>query len=167
MNGFLLDTNALSSLRRPGDNRALVEFISVQPRRLLHTCSVNLAELRCGIELKQDAVQRAELTTWLEKTIRPLFQDRVHEVTEDVLLRLLFIIKSGHSRGHTYSHQDALIAAVAAVDELVVVTGDETHFVKAGVATLDPWRSVFYDTGGDRYDVENLVSATLINDLGR
>lgn len=166
MNGFLLDTNALSSLRRPAQNKALVECISVQPRDLLHTSSVNLAEIRYGIELKDDPVQRADLSLWLENTVRPLFEDRVHEVSEDVLVRWILIIKEGSSRGHTYAHQDALIAAVAAVHQLVVITGDETHFVHAGVPTLDPWRSVFYDAEGERHAVGNLASATLINDLG-
>ena len=165
MNGFLLDTNALSSLRRPAQNRSLVEFVSVQPRDLLHTSTVNFAEIRYGIELKQDPVQRADLSSWLENTVRPLFEDRVHEVSEDVLLRWIFVISEGKSAGHTFSHQDSLIAAVAAVHQLIVVTGDETHFVHAGVPTLDPWRSVYFDADGNEHAVANLVSATLINEL--
>lgn len=166
MNGFLLDTNTLSSLRRPAQNQALVECISVQPRDLLHTSTVNLAEIRYGIELKDDPVQRADLSSWLDNTVRPLFEDRVHEVSEDVLLRWIFIITEGRSRGHQYPHQDSLIAAVAAVHQLVVVTRDEAHFVQAGVPTLDPWHSAFYDAEGKAHRVGNLVSATLLNELG-
>lgn len=166
MNGFLLDTNILSSLRRPAQNQALIECIRVQPVGVLHTSTVNLAEVRRGIELKEDPVQRADLTSWLENVVIPPFGDRVHAVAEDVLLRWLFIIHDGNARGHTYSHQDSLIAAVAAANQLVVMTGDETHFVQAGVPTLDPWRSIYWDAEGAEHVVTNLVSATLINELG-
>lgn len=166
MNGFLLDTNVLSALRRPAQNRAVVECIRVQPADLLHTSTVNIAEIRYGIELKEDPVLRADLMSWLANSVIPLFDDRVHEVWDDVLLRWLFIIKEGQARGHTYAHQDSLIAAVAAINRLIVITADETHFVQAGVSTLDPWRSIYWDADGDDRLVRNLVSATLINELG-
>lgn len=165
MNGFLLDTNSLSALRRPAENQALIEFLRVQPSYFLHTSTLNFAEIRRGIELKQDAVQRADLVLWLENVVRPLFEERVHDISEDVLLRWLFIIAEGRSRGHTHSNQDSLIAAVAVVHQLVVITCDETHFVRAGVPTLDPWRSTYYDYEGQAHAIANLVSATLINEL--
>lgn len=165
MNGFLLDTNALSALRSPAENRALVEFIRVQPRDYLHTSSVTLAEIRLGIELKQDPSQRADLLTWLDQSLRPLFDDRVHPVGEDVLLRWLLINREGPAQGHVYSQQDSLIAAVAAVRQLVVVTRDVTHFVKARVPALDPWKGQFHGADGQSHAVENLVSATLLSEL--
>lgn len=165
MNGFLLDTNALSALRRPSENRTLVEFIRVQPRDYLHTSTVTLAEIRLGIELRQDPSQRADLLTWLDQMVRPLFDDRIHPVSEDALLRWLLINRDGRAQGHVYSQQDSLIAAVAAVRQLVVVTRDVTHFVKARVPTLDPWKGQFHDVDGRSHAVENLVSATLLGDL--
>lgn len=166
MNGFLLDTNTLSALRKPAQNQNLVECIRVQPADLLHTSTLNVAEIRYGIELKRDPVVRADLTSWLENAVIPIFEDRIHEVCEEVLLRWLFIIKDGNARGHTYSHQDSLIAAVAAVHQLIIVTADETHFVEAGVPTLDPWRSAYFDGAGNEHPVANLISATLINEVG-
>lgn len=165
MNGFLLDTNVLSALRKPAENRALVEFIRVQPRDHLHTSTVTIAEIRLGIELKQDPSHRADLLTWLDHTLRPLFDDRVQPVSEDVLLRWLLINRDGRVQGHVYSQQDSLIAAVAAVRQLVVVTRDVTHFVQARVPTLDPWTGRFHGADGQTHALENLVSATLLGEL--
>jgi predicted nucleic acid-binding protein len=165
VSGFLLDTNALSALRKPAENRNLVEFIEVQPRDYLHTSTVTFAEIRLGIELKQDPTQRAELLAWLEHTLRPLFDERVHPVSEDALLRWLLINRDGRALGHIYSQQDSLIAAVAAVQQLVVVTRDVAHFVKARVPTLDPWNAQFYGTDGESRAVKNMVSATLLSEL--
>jgi predicted nucleic acid-binding protein len=164
MNGWLLDTNALSKLRRPSDNRSLVDFMSVQPRTTLFTSALCIAEIRHGIELKEDPEVRADLSAWLEHIVRPQFQERVLEADEDALLRWVMIIRSGHERGHHFPGQDSLIAAIAADQQMVVVTQDETHFVAAGVPVLDPWTSQ-YHANGNSYLVPNLVSATLLSEL--
>jgi predicted nucleic acid-binding protein len=164
VNGWLFVTNALSHLRRPAQNRQLVDFVCVQPAEVLHCSSVSFAEIRYGIELQPDPEKRAGLTDWLESVLRPRFDGRVHEVDEHVLLRWLLINRRRRERGHSFSQQDSLIAAVAAVHQLVVVTGDETHFVAAGVPVLDPWSSRYY-AGGTVTTIENLVSANLLSGL--
>jgi len=163
--GFLLDTNVLSALRRPAQNRALIECLSVQPADHLHVSDVSLAEIRYGIERQSDPSKRADLQIWLDQQLRPRFEGRSHAVTEAVLLRWLMIQHEGRPRGHVYSQQDVLIAAIAAQNELIVMSGDETHFVKAGVPTLNPFSSTFYDVGGQVRPIANLVSATLLADL--
>lgn len=167
MNGFLLDTNVLSALRRPAQNPELIDFIGVQPGDCLHTSTVTFAEIRLGIELKADAAQRADLLAWLEHVLRPRFEDRVHAVSEDVLLRWLLINRDGRAEGHVYSQQDSLVAAIAATEQLIAVTRDVTHFVAARVPTLDPWTATFYDCGRKSRQVGNLISATLLAELAR
>ena len=117
--------------------------------------------------MKVDAGQRAELLAWLEHILRPRFEDRVHAVSEEVLLRWLLINRDGRAEGHVYSQQDSLIAAVAAAQQLIVVTRDVTHFVAARVPTLDPWTATFYDTDRTSHRVGSLISATLLTELSR
>ena len=167
MNGFLLDTNVLSALRKPAQNPQLIGFIGVQPSDYLHTSAVTFAEIRLGIELQVDVEQRAELLAWLEHILRPRFEDRVHAVSEEVLLSWLLINRKGRSEGHVYSQQDSLIAAIAATQQLIVVTRDVTHFVAARVPTLDPWTATFYDNHRKSRQIDNLISATLLMELGR
>ena len=165
MRGFLLDTNVLTALRRPADNPSVVDFIRAQPADHLHTSEVTVAEIRFGIELVQDPSRRADLQLWLDRTMRPLFADRIHGVTEEVLVRWLLIDRDGRRRGHTYSQQDALVAGIAASDQLIVVSRDETHFVAAHVPTLDPWNARFFAADGTSHAVPDLVSATLLTQL--
>lgn len=165
MNGFLLDTNILSALRKPAQNPELIAFIAVQPSDYLHTSTVTFAEIRLGIELKADAGQRAELLAWLDHILRPRFEDRVHAVSEEVLLRWLLINRDGCAEGHVYSQQDSLIAAIAATQQLIVVTRDISHFVAARVPTLNPWTATFHSTDRESRPIDNLVSATLLTEL--
>ena len=139
MNGWLIDTNVISELRKPRPDESVTAFVSGQPLDRLFISSVTFAEIRFGIERLDDAARRASIAAWLENEMRPLFEDRVLPVTEDVLLRWRLIIEDGRKRGHTFSHPDVLIAATAAHHGLTVVSRNTGEFIAAGVDVLNPW----------------------------
>jgi toxin FitB len=138
--GWLLDTNILSELRRPGPEAKVVAFIAAQPLDLLHVSTVTLAEIRFGIELVEDATRRAELGDWLTHRVRPLFERRVLPVSEDVILKWRLLVEDGRKSRHTFSQQDLFIAATALHHGLTVVTRDAAEFARARTPVLDPWR---------------------------
>jgi len=139
VNDWLLDTNVLSELRRPSPSRNVQDFIASQPLETLFTSAITFAEIRFGIELVTDPARRAVLHTWVEAQLRPMFKGRVLDVTEDVLLAWRMMIEEGRKRGHTFSHPDILIAAIAAHHGLTVVTRNEGEFANAGIRVLNPW----------------------------
>src|SRR5271169_714378 len=137
MRGWLLDTNVVSELRRPKPDIAVAEFVSAQPGDLLFTTQVTFGEIRFGIEQLEDAGRRAEIHLWLDRTLRPLFANRVLAITEDVIVRWKAMVI-----GHTFGQPDLFIAAIAALEDLVVVTRDTDEFVAAGVPAFDPWQGI-------------------------
>ena len=147
MRGWLLDTNTLSELRKPKANRKVVEFVATQPGDLLFTTEITFAEIRFGVEQLGDPGRRADIHVWLERELRPLFAGRVFSVTEDVLVRWKTMVVEGRKRGHTFSQPDLFIAAIATLEDLVVVTRDVDQFVEAGVPALDPWSIVLHTAG--------------------
>ncbi len=141
MTAWLLDTNVLSELRRPKPHRKVVAFVAAKPLDLLYISSVTLAEIRFGIELVTDAAKRAELTNWLANEVRPLFEQRVLTVSEDVLFRWRLLVEEGRKVGHTFSQPDLIIAATAFQHGMTVVSRDTSEYETAGVPFLDPWTS--------------------------
>ena len=141
MTGWLLDTNVLSELRRKKPQRKVVSFIREQRLELLHVSTVTLAEIRFGIELVNDANRRAELNAWLAHEVRPLFDQRVLEVSEDVLYKWRLLVEEGRKSGHTYSQPDLFIAATALHHGLTVVSRDTREYERAGAPVLNPWES--------------------------
>ena len=89
MTGWLLDTTVLSELRRPRPAPQVAAFVAGQPLDLLFVSTVTLAEIRFGIELVADANRRAELNAWLTRKLRPMFDERILPVTEDILFTWL------------------------------------------------------------------------------
>jgi toxin FitB len=137
--GWLLDTNILSELRRPKPEPKVVAFIEGQPLALLYVSSVTLAEIRFGIELASDPARRAALNAWLTHRVRPMFEQRVLPVSEDIMFKWRMLVESGRKAGHTFSQPDLIIAATALHHGLTLVSRDITDFAKAGVSIVNPW----------------------------
>ena len=126
-----LDTNIISELRRPQPEPKVVGFVAAQPLASLFISTVTLAEIRFGIERVNDAGRRAELTDWLTHRVRPMFEQRVLPVSEDVMLKWRLMVEEGRKTGHTYSQPDLIIAATAARHGLTVVSRDTAQFERA------------------------------------
>jgi predicted nucleic acid-binding protein len=141
VSGWLLDTNVLSEIRRKRPHRKVVAFVGEQPLDLLYVSTVTLAEIRFGIESVTDANRRAELNTWLTHKVRPLFAQRVLEVSEDVLFKWRLLVEEGRKSGHTYSQPDLFIAATALHYGMTVVSRDMREYERAGAPVMNPWES--------------------------
>lgn len=139
MTGWLLDTNILSELRRPKPEPKVTAFIARQPLESLYISTVTLAEIRFGIELLSDAARRSELNAWLSRKVRPMFEHRVLEITEDIMLKWRLLVEEGRKVGHTYSQPDLIIAATAQHHGITVATRDTSEYAKARVPVFNPW----------------------------
>lgn len=139
MTGWLLDTNVLSELRRPKPEPRVVSFIAAQPLDSLFVSVVTFAELRFGIERLADPVRRSELADWLALKVRPMFEDRVLPVSEDVMLKWRLLVEEGRKQRHVFPQPDLIIAATGLHYGLAVVTQDAADYRKAGATVFNPW----------------------------
>ena len=137
---WLLDTNILSEIRRLKPEPKVLAFIGGTPLKELYVSAVTLAELRFGIVLLSlDNPRRVDLENWLTHIIRPMFDQRVLPVSEDVMFRWRIMLEDGRKAGHTFSQPDLIIAATAFQHGLTVVTRDRSDFDRARVPVVDPW----------------------------
>lgn len=139
MSGWLLDTNVVSELRRPRPNARVRGFVAGQALEELFVSTVTFAEIRYGIETVGDPIRRAELNDWLVHKVRPMFDKRVLEVSEDVMFKWRLLVEDGRKTGHTFSQPDLIIAATALHHGLTVVTRDTGDYLLARVSLLNPW----------------------------
>ena len=139
MTSWLLDTNVLSELRRPKPEPKVLAFVEAQPLERMYLSVVTLAEIRFGIERVADANRRAELNEWLTLKVRPMFEQRVLQVTEEVMFKWRLLVEEGRKLGHTYSQPDLIIAATALHHGLTVVSRDAGGYAKTRVPLFNPW----------------------------
>jgi predicted nucleic acid-binding protein len=140
VSGFLLDTNVLSELERQRGSPRVLAFLKHTPLSSLFISEVVIAEIRFGIEAAASPARRDRLMTWLKDTVRPLFENRILRINEDILVRWRWIVEMGRRRGYTFDQFDSLIGATAAHYNLTVLTRDTEPFEGADVACLNPWQ---------------------------
>jgi toxin FitB len=136
MTSWLLDTNILSELRRPQPAPRVVKFIAARPLESLYVSSVTLVEIRFGIE-----GWRSELSDWLAHEVRPMFQQRILQETEDVMFKWRPLVEEGRKAGHTFSQLKLIIAATALEHGLTLVSRDTRDHQRAHVPVINPWIS--------------------------
>ena len=129
-----IDTNVGSELRRPRPDRAVVDWIQGIPSDDLYLSAVTIGEIQAGVELtrQQDAAKAEEIEAWLERVLATYDVLALDAASFRVWARLM------HRRSDTLM-QDAMIAACATVNRLVVVTRNVRDFDQLGVRTLNPF----------------------------
>ena len=139
MIGWLLDTNIVSEIRRPRPEPKVLAAIEAKPLEHLYISIVTLAEIRFGIEQLEDLKRRTELNNWLSNKVRPMFEQRILPITEDIMVKWRLLVEDGRKAGHTFSQPDLIIGATAIHHGLTVVSPETTDYIRAGVSTFNPW----------------------------
>ena len=131
---YLLDTNVVSELRRPRPHPAVLAWIEDVAEEDLHLSAVTIGEIQAGIERtrEQDKAKADELELWLGRVLDTYRVLAVDALAFREWARLM------HRQSDTLL-QDAMIAAVAVVHRLIVVTRNTRDFEELGIPTLDPF----------------------------
>lgn len=135
---YLLDTNVVSALRVRGRHPAVETWAASVAVDDQFVAATTVAEIERGVAAleRSDAQQGAVLRRWFDERVLPAFTGRVLPF-DLAAARVL----AGYRVPEHAPLDDALIAAVAEANDLVVVTRNTRHFEPLGVQLLDPWHS--------------------------
>lgn len=133
---YLLDTNIVSELRKPRPHGGVIAWLQSTEDADLHLSAVTLGEIQAGVELTrdQDAAKAAEIEAWLELVAQSYNVLPMDGAAFRAWARLL------HRRSDTL-YEDAMIAATAAVHNLIVVTRNVVDFKPFNVRVLNPFKA--------------------------
>ena len=131
---YLLDTNVVAELRRPRPHGAVLTWFETVSADQLFLSAVTIGEIQAGIEItrEQDAPKAREIEAWLDKVVASygilpmdaaVFREwaQLKQRTSDTLV------------------EDEMIAAMARVHRLTVVTGNTHNFAQLSVPLLNPF----------------------------
>jgi predicted nucleic acid-binding protein len=133
---YLLDTNVVSELRRPRPHGALLGWLEAVEDAHLHLATVTLGEIQAGIELtcEQDPGKARDLEIWLDQLNQSFNILPMDGPAFRCWARLMH-------RQSDALYEDAMIAAIATVHQLTVVTRNTRDFQSFGVELLNPFEA--------------------------
>lgn len=137
---YLLDTNILSNVTKPAPSQALTDWLADQLDTDLFISTLSLAEIHWGILEKPAGKKRRELEEWFGGAEGPqqLFRGRILGFEERAALVWGRLMAEGTRAGRPRSALDMQIAAIAQVNDCLLVTDNEKHF--AGIKIFNPLR---------------------------
>lgn len=132
---YLLDTNVISAVRRPGRTPKVAAWLAGRREDSLFLSVITLGEIARGIRRQERGNPdfAADLEAWLARTTT-VFADRIVPVTAaDATLWGRLSADLGHDGA------DLMIAAQALSRGWTVVTGNVSDFIPTGVSLEDPF----------------------------
>jgi predicted nucleic acid-binding protein len=138
---YLLDTNVISNITKPDPSQSILEWMGGQSDGDLFISALTVAEVRRGILDKPRGKKHERLEAWFAGPEGPqsLFKGRILSFDEKAALVWARLMSEGRAVGKPRSGLDMIVAAVAEVNDCVVVTDNEKHF--AGIDVLNPLRT--------------------------
>ncbi|MFM9086608.1 MAG: type II toxin-antitoxin system VapC family toxin [Cyanobium sp.] len=133
---FLLDTNVVSELRKPRPHGAVLAWLQSVDDADLHLASVTLGEIQAGIERtrEQDPSKASEIERWLDQV-----SDTFNILSLDGPAFRCWA-QLMHRQSDTL-YEDTMIAAIAKLHQLTVVTRNVADFSAFEVPLLNPFAS--------------------------
>ncbi|MGZ8218767.1 PIN domain-containing protein [Methylomagnum sp.] len=131
---YLLDTNIISELRRKKPHGAVVAWVESIDDEDLYLSAVTLGEIQAGVELtrEQDLGKAKEIEGWLNRVADTYNVLPMDGAVFREWARLM------HRKSNTL-YEDAMIAATAKVNKLIVATRNIDDFRNFDVRTMNPF----------------------------
>ena len=117
---FLLDTHVVPELRRPRPHGGVVVWIESVDDAELYLASVTIGEIQAGIELTRDQVCNTFNILTMDGPAFRCWAQLMHRQSDTL-------------------YEDAMIAAIARVHQLTVVTRNLADFSRFDVPLLNPF----------------------------
>ena len=135
---YLLDTCAISDLRKPECPESLRTLIETTNDSELFLSTITLGEIQKGVSLLPAGKRRQEFQVWLA-FLQSSFDDRILPIASNTSLIWGEITAKCQKLGHTLHSADGLIAATAIQSGLHLVTRNVADFEPTGVLIVNPW----------------------------
>jgi toxin FitB len=137
---YLLDTCVISELIKAEPSPKVMVWIDGQEEQSLYLSVITLGEIEKGISKLAEGRKKMQLQAWLADELMERFNGRIIGITTEVARCWGKMLGESETNGRALPVVDALIAATAITNELIVVTRNTVDMIGSGARLFDPWQ---------------------------
>lgn len=136
---FLLDTCIICEMIKPVPDARVVDWFSSRTDEDLFLSSITIGEIAQGFESLPDSRRRRTYEKWFHECIEIAYEGRILSYDSSAAKRWASIMAKAAVQGHPRPAIDTMIAAIAAVHDMTVVTRNVDHMKLTGVPVINPF----------------------------
>jgi predicted nucleic acid-binding protein len=136
---IILDTNVISELMRDQASPVVQGWARSQRRDDLVTTTINVMELRAGVEKLLASRRRRELDAALDRTFSEFLDGRVLKFDLKAAYAAAEWQASRRREGKTIATTDAQVAGIAISRRIPIATRDVYDFEGLPIKVISPW----------------------------
>jgi toxin FitB len=136
---IVLDTNVLSAIMRTEPDRAVTEWLDLQPRDSVWITTVTLMELRFGILTLASGQRQAFLSQSLSVLLEETIEGRIASFDTEAAESAALLMAARKRKGRPMEIRDTLIAGIVLSRRATLATRNTAHFSDLGPSVVNPW----------------------------
>lgn len=136
---IVLDTNVVSELMHPSPNVGVLRWLNRQARSSIWITSVNVFELRFGLETMPAGKRQVAMNAWFEQWLSDVVQQRIL-VYDEAAARMASDVAAARSKnGRPGELRDTMIAGIVLASHATLATRNVRHFGDIAEHVVNPW----------------------------
>ena len=135
----ILDTNVLSELMRQQPEHRVTMWLDRQAELSVWMTSINVFEVRGGIEMLPNSRRRSRLQTEFERLIEEDFRRRVVSFDTAAAEQAASLMATRQRAGRPGELRDTMIAGIVLANHATLATRNTRHFADLSVPVVNPW----------------------------
>ena len=136
---YLLDTCVLSEFTRRMPDEKVVRWVDGIDEEKLYLSAITIGEIQRGIQRLPESHRKTELLAWMNNGLVERFGGRILPLDAQTMLLWGTLTARLEKSGQPMGVMDALIAATAFQNNLILVTRNVADFIPCGAQVINPW----------------------------
>jgi hypothetical protein len=138
---IVLDSNVISEVMRPQPNPDVLRWLDEQPNSSVWTTSVNIYEIRSGLESMPHGSKQSLLMHSFGRWLSDVIQGRIASFDESAARRSAELHALRKELGRPVDVRDTMIAGIVLATHATLATRNVKHFDDIAASVVNPWEA--------------------------
>jgi predicted nucleic acid-binding protein len=138
---IVLDTNVISEIMLPRPSVQVFLWMNSQPIPSLWTTSINIYEIRYGLQSMPEGKKRTVLMELFERWLAEVIQQRILSFDAIAAQCAAHLATERKAKGRPGDPRDTMIAGIVLASHAKLATRNVKHFEEIASSLVNPWEA--------------------------